>query len=151
MTTWCGGAECGGSWGCNNCYNRNNDASWCYEDVETSECQLKKDGYFYNWETNPSGATESECCLNSNSLQNHGFMIVNKNSNEAIKSYGILVEVMDPTTPTDYSSTFNLQVPSDKNQTTFCSTYDDTKRDIYGVTKGLKTKVAKDSMTMTVN
>ena len=76
-------------------------------------------------------------------------MIVNKNLNEPITAYGILVEVMDPTTPTDYTSSFSLQLPSSSNQASNCATYADTYS--AGVTQGLKTIVATEQMTITVN
>ena len=82
MSIWCGTAQCGT---CLDCYNQNSVSSgFAYEDAETSECKLNKDGYFYNWETEPQGQTESECCLNSNANTNTGFLIVNKNLNEPI-------------------------------------------------------------------
>ena len=76
-------------------------------------------------------------------------MIVNKNLNEPITAFGILVEVMDPTTPTDYSTSFDLQLPSNSNQTQNCATYENTYS--AGVTQGIKTIVATESMTITVN
>ena len=69
--------------------------------------------------------------------------------NEAITAYGILVETMDPTTPTDYTSSFSLQLPSSSNQTQNCATYADTYS--AGVTQGLKTVVATEQMTIVVN
>ena len=75
---------------------------------------MTKDGYFYNWET---GTAESDCCLNSNTNEYKRYLIYNSNKNEAITAYGILAEVMDPATITDYSSSFSLQLPSSNNQT----------------------------------
>ena len=48
-------------------------------------------------------------------------MIVNKNFNEPIDAYGILVETIDPT---DYSKSFSLQLPSAENQILNCASYD---------------------------
>ena len=147
-SNWCGTSQCGT---CLDCYDQNIDPSgWAYEDAETSECKLNKDGYFYSWETEPQGATESECCLNSNANTNGGYVIVNKNINEPILTYGILVEIMaSPSVLTNYSNTFSLQLPSEQNQPKFCVAYAETNTS--NVSYGFKTVVTKDSMTITVN